>query len=508
MTAFACTSPIELATETSTPIANSAVNPAVNQGLSGWQQAIAYPAREFSQTALKIISGKLPSGLRGTLYRNGPARLQRGNQWAGHWFDGDGAVLGVQFLGGNAQTQAQATYQFVRTQAYLDDEQANAWTQGSYGMVAPIGQFPPMAKPIRQLLRHPANTSVLALPDRLLALWEQGHPYRLDPQTLTTLGQENFQVLREEQPYAAHYKRDPQTGEIFNFGVTYGMRPMLNVYRSDRYGKIQQQQQIPLNCLPIIHDCLLAGKYLVFFIPPVRLNPFPVLANQQSFSDSLSWKSELGTQILILDRQTLNVITHAETEPFYLWHFGNGYVNSAGEIVGTFVHYHDFSTNTYLQQVGLLQPQTAAPGTLWQFRLDPFGGKILATHQLSSVCGEFPIVSPHYVGQAAPQTYMSAFRPGADIATDLWSTIASFDHTTGNMTVADLGAHRYAIEPTYAPDPEQPDQGWLLTVVYDSQTHTSEVWIYAASRLNDEPLCRLALPDVIPMGYHGCWAAA
>lgn len=469
-----------------------------------WTRALAYPAREFAPTALTPIAGTLPPGLRGVLYRNGPARLQRGDRWAGHWFDGDGAVLGVTFDG----TSAQAAYRFVRTQAYVDDEVMDTWTQGSYGMTMPEMAVTIAPKPIRDRLRHPANTSVLALPDRILALWEQGHPYILDPVTLETRGQDNFATLANNQPYAAHYKRDPETGEIFNFGVTYGLRSQLNIYRSDRQGRIQHQTKLDLGCLPLIHDCLLAGQYLVFFIAPVRLDIFPLFANQACFSDSLRWKPALGTQILVLDRQTLAIVSRGETDPFYSWHFGNGYVDSLGAIVGDMVRYDDFATNRYLQQVGLLNPNTAAPGTLWEFRLDPQTGQMLESYPLAATCGEFPIVAPEVVGRYARRTYMSAFRPGCDLARDLWSTIACFDRQTGEMVVADLGTRCYAIEPTYAPDLDDRDQGWIVTVVYDGATDQSEVWVYAADRLEEEPVCRLGLPSVVPMGFHGCWAPA
>jgi carotenoid cleavage dioxygenase-like enzyme len=469
-----------------------------------WRHALARPAREFSCTPLKPIAGTLPPGLRGALYRNGPARLQRGDRWAGHWFDGDGAVLGVTFDGQSAR----AAYRFVRTQAYVTDEAMNTWTQGSYGMTIPEAAISIKPQPIRDRLRHPANTSVLALPDRILALWEQGHPYNLDPVTLETRGQDDFGSLAENQPYAAHYKRDPETGEIFNFGVTYGLRSHLNVYRSDRQGQIQHQAKLSLNCLPLIHDCLLAGPYLVFFIAPVRLDIFPLFANQACFGDSLRWKPALGTKILVIDRQTLEIISEGETDPFYSWHFGNGYVDASGAIVGDMVRYDDFSTNQYLQQVGLLDPQTAAPGTLWEFRINPQTGRMIESYRLADTCGEFPIVAPQVVGRYARRTYMSAFRPGCDIARDLWSTIACFDRNRGTMTVADLGAHRYAIEPTYAPDADHADRGWILTVVYDCNDDRSEVWIYDADRIDDAPVCRLGLPSVVPMGYHGCWAPA
>ncbi|MFM7367579.1 MAG: carotenoid oxygenase family protein, partial [Sphaerospermopsis kisseleviana] len=50
-----------------------------------WAKAISQPAKEFPPTQLPIIAGKIPEGLRGTLYRNGAARLQRGGVSVGHW---------------------------------------------------------------------------------------------------------------------------------------------------------------------------------------------------------------------------------------------------------------------------------------------------------------------------------------------------------------------------------------------------------------------------------------
>lgn len=46
------------------------------------------------------VEGRLPTDLRGTLYRNAPARFTTGSR--PHWFDGDGAVAAARFDGGNA----------------------------------------------------------------------------------------------------------------------------------------------------------------------------------------------------------------------------------------------------------------------------------------------------------------------------------------------------------------------------------------------------------------------
>jgi carotenoid cleavage dioxygenase-like enzyme len=62
-----------------------------------WAKAFAHPATEFGPTPLRAISGAIPKGLRGSFYRNGPARFDRGGQRVGHWCDGDGAILAVHF---------------------------------------------------------------------------------------------------------------------------------------------------------------------------------------------------------------------------------------------------------------------------------------------------------------------------------------------------------------------------------------------------------------------------
>ena len=96
-----------------------------------WAEALASPAREFPLTGLEILHGKIPEQLDGgSLYRNGPGRLQRGEFKVGHWFDGDGAILAVHF----AKGAAKATYRYVQTKGYLAESQADRYLYPNYGM--------------------------------------------------------------------------------------------------------------------------------------------------------------------------------------------------------------------------------------------------------------------------------------------------------------------------------------------------------------------------------------
>ncbi|MBD0309897.1 MAG: carotenoid oxygenase family protein, partial [Microcoleus sp. T1-bin1] len=322
-----------------------------------WAKALARPAAEFPLTQLSVKSGKIPEGLRGTLYRNGPARLERGGMNAGHWFDGDGAILAVHFTDAGAA----AVYRYVQTTGYQAEEKSDKFLYSNYGMTAPGPVWLRWTKSVK----NAANTSVLALPDRLLALWEGGWPHSLDLQTLETQGTEDLGSLESGASYSAHYKRDPITGNIFNFGTTPGASTKLHLYKSDPTGKIVQQATVSLDGLPLIHDFVLAGKYLIFFVPPVRAKLLPMLAGISSYSDSLEWKPELGTQILVVDSETLSLVSRGETEPWYQWHFANGFVKEDGSVAVDFVRLADFKINQRLKEVATGETRTDAQGSLW-----------------------------------------------------------------------------------------------------------------------------------------------
>jgi carotenoid cleavage dioxygenase-like enzyme len=465
-----------------------------------WAKGVLHTAQEFAPTPLEILSGSLPTGLRGTLYRNGPGRLERNGQPVAHWFDGDGGILAVHFT----DRGATGTYRYVQTEGYCQEEKAGHYLFAGYGMLSPgswLGRF-------TKDVKNAANTSVIALPDKLLALWEGGAPHALALDTLETFGLDDLGGL-EGANYSAHPKREPGGGDIFNFGIKAGKDAALHVYRSDKMGRIRQKTAIALDGVPLIHDFVMAGRYLVFCIPPVRMNAIPVLARIKSFSDSLQWQPQKGTQILVLDKDTLQVVSRSEAAAWYQWHYANGYEQSDGSLIVHLVRFPDFQTNQNLKEVAGGAIQTPAKGTLWQLRLDPQTGKLLEMAELHDRACEFPTVQPQEVGKPSRYTYLSIRRADlADNDSELFTAIARFDHHRGILTEADLGRDRYPNEPIYAPDCDNPEKGWIVTVVYDGTTDSSEVWVYDADGLDREPACRLALPTVIPLGFHGTWRSA
>ncbi|MCC3420737.1 MAG: carotenoid oxygenase family protein [Microcoleus sp. PH2017_07_MST_O_A] len=461
-----------------------------------WAKSLARPAAEFPLTQLSVKSGKIPDGLRGTLYRNGPARLERGGVAAGHWFDGDGAILAVHFT----DVGAAAVYRYVQTAGYLAEEKADKFLYSNYGMTAPGPVWLRWTKTVK----NAANTSVLALPDRLLALWEGGPPYRLDLQTLETLGTDDLGSLDSNFVYSAHCKRDPITGNIFNFGITPGLSPKLNVYKSDFTGKVVQKSTVSLDGISPIHDFVFAGKYLIFFIPPVQVNLLPLLAGISSYSESFKWKPELGTQILVFESETLSLVSRGETDAWFQWHFANGFVKEDGSVAVDFVRFADFTTNQRLKEVATGETHTDAEGILCRVHLNPLTGKVTGIEELLDKPCEFPVVPASEVGQDSRYIYLAMYRADVDIVAERYGAIARLDTQTRNLTIADCGENRYPAEPIYVPDISS-EKGWILTVIYDGNSDSSEVWIYECDGLSRPPVCQLELPGVIPLGFHGTW---
>ncbi|MBX2862532.1 MAG: carotenoid oxygenase family protein [Leptolyngbyaceae cyanobacterium MAG.088] len=451
-----------------------------SQGKPLWSRAIATPAIEFGPTPLPILTGKIPADLRGSLYRNGAGRLQRSGQRVDHWFDGDGGILAVHF------TDAGATglYRYVQTQGLQAEDAADQYLYGGYGQMAP-GPFWKRwgAKP-----KNAANTSVLALPDKLLALWEAGNPYALDLDTLDTLGVEDFDTLPPGQPYSAHPKQDPKTGDLYNFGVVFGRKNYIQLYRSNASGQIQQQGQIPLPRISLIHDFVLAGPYLVFLVPPINLALLPIL---------------LGTQVIVVDRHTLTEVSRFDTEPWYQWHFGNGYQADDGSVVIDYVRYADFNTNQWLKEFVTGHPITQASSQLYRLRLDAIAGNVIANEPLFDPDCEFPMVPSQSVGQHH-HSLVFCYK-SQTINEEFFDGIAHLDPDSGQCRLLQFPTGHYPIEPIYVPGSQ--GSGWILTIVFNGHQDQSTVQILPADNLDAGPVCVLALPEILPFSFHGTWQA-
>jgi len=200
----------------------------------GLEKAFAFVPRE--RCGPVTVEGDVPAFLRGTYYLNGPARFERGSVRYRHWLDGDGMVCALT-LSGDAEEGTRFACRFVRSGKWTAEEEAGEALFRTFGTAFPGDRL------VRGIaLESPVNVSVYPWAGTLLALGEQGLPWELDPVTLETRGLYNFGgALNPVTPFAAHPKIDPETGELFNFGISFASaQPNLNIYRFDPSGRLLQ----------------------------------------------------------------------------------------------------------------------------------------------------------------------------------------------------------------------------------------------------------------------------
>ncbi len=67
------------------PASSSSGGPAAaGYARADWASAFRNVLTELENVPVTAARGSIPEGLQGTLYRNGPGRLERGGQWVHH----------------------------------------------------------------------------------------------------------------------------------------------------------------------------------------------------------------------------------------------------------------------------------------------------------------------------------------------------------------------------------------------------------------------------------------
>lgn len=275
-------------------------------------------APETHPVMLEAIEGGIPSDLVGTIYRNSAGRLRIGASEYEHWFDGDGFVSALSVDG--VQQKAAFASRFVRTPRFVAQEKPGAFARAQEGLgMASVGAWTPadngdFFSNVFRLATNPANTSVLWWGDRLLALCEGGLPYRLDPGTLETLGEDLFKDRSISESgvsfFSAHPKRDPTTGELFNIGLTISVPQAIEVYCCSATGDLLQRAKVPLKEFTFVHDFAITEKYIVLIMPPWVCPVDGLLQSlwEGGLGRKFGWQEELGTRCVLLKRSDLSTV--------------------------------------------------------------------------------------------------------------------------------------------------------------------------------------------------------
>ncbi len=477
-----------------------------------WRLGVQDVQQEFITPVPVKTHGRIPAELDLSLFRNGPGRFT-GER---HWFDGQGFLVKLGIHNG------QVTYQsrFIETAEQLVEQRAakrrgHTGTErlyGRYGAPLPHGLWTILRG---RLYKNVANTSILHHAQRLFALGEGGAPERIDPHTLASLGTDRMNALGPADTFSAHPKRDPKTGVVWNFGISYeftvtGMQARLRLYRCDPNGTVKTHYDTVLPFAGAMHDFCLTDTKAVLVLAPSTFPKMPLdwILGKNSLGRIMQWRPELGSRVVVVDLKTGATRWH-RTDPMVVQHTVNAW-DEGDDVVFDVCDADDPKRwlMWYDVMAGDVHPRRLP--RLRRFRVSPDSGVAAVYHTVAEM--EFPTVDPRYVAKA----HRKVFGVKWDEREPFFGTPYVVDVKTGHMRYATLQPGEYAGEPLLVNKrggnhPE--GDVWILTVVMCTQEATrggetlpagrSELQIFDAKRMERGPIACSVLPQVVPYGFHG-----
>jgi carotenoid cleavage dioxygenase len=444
------------------------------------------------------VIGEIPKDLNGVYIRNShvPVHEAIGRY---HPYDGDGMLHAMRFKAGSAFFRNR----WIRTTGFYAEQAAgrSLWPgiieprRGSRRGWGSIGA-----------MKDNAGTDVIVHAGRVLAAMSQcSEPYRLDPETLETVGPDSTWA-RTLQPngICSHFKVDEHTQEMvfFNFGEE---PPYLN------YGVVSPDNRL-VHYVPIElpgprwpHDLGMTEHYTVIHDLPLFFDP-AVLAKG---GHRLRFYRDLPSRFGVLPRYGSNAdIRWFEAQPCYLLHLSNTYEDGDEIVMDGCIQSNPLPDLSGLPQEGyarvIRMTSLHDKGTRmhrWRFNLRTGQTR---EEDLDDQVTEFPMVSGRHNGRPYRYSYNAIPKKGFWLLDGL----KKYDFATGRSQtwMAPEGCH--VSEAPFAPrdGSKAEDDGYLISFLTNTVTGKGECAVLDARDITRGPVCRIILPDHVATGAHACWA--
>jgi all-trans-8'-apo-beta-carotenal 15,15'-oxygenase len=436
---------------------------------------------------LDEITGTLPEGLTGTLYRNGPARWAR--EHAAHAFDGDGMITQLIFNGSSIRYRNR----FVATPNHERGNLRGIGTQRPGGPLANAMRIP----------TERANTHAVVHAERLLALADYGRPFELDQDTLQTVGPCDFAgALSRVSLFSPHPKLDPHTGELFNFGLApafrFGLKPSvpaaLRCYRIDPAGRMSTLATVGLDHLHINHDFAITERYLVFIISPLYIDEaraLPALLGLKTYEWATRWHEQAGTRIVLVPRNGDQArVLECSAIPYV--HLNNAF-DDRDDVVADLIRYPSY--DAFAGAVRDVNEMTEIPGgSLARMRITASGQ--VTIDDICTAPGELP----QHDSRRTSRRYRYSYYTGTDHGAP---AIIKADNDTATHQAHTFEPGQLPGEPFFVARTTTgaEDDGWLLVLV----AHRDRTTLHILDATNPEadPIAIAKLPHYAFPGFHG-----
>ena len=459
---------------------------AAMQATADWALATADLEADVAPRAMRLVHGRAPEGLTGTLFRNGPGKFRRPGGSATHWFDGDGLMRAFRVHEGQVTLEAR----FADTPKRRWESEIDAVVTPGFGTAgdarARIGSNDDA---------NAANTAVMVAGDEVWALWEGGAALAMSASDLST---KRFVTLRDDlkgMPFQAHPRYDPD-GTVWNIGLN-GDKAVVWHLNADR--SLRTAQVIDLPRASYMHDFTATARHLI-----IVLQPWVFDHRGMPYASQFAWRPELGTRVLVIDKADLSRRRIFELPTFSYFHLGDAWEDGSGTIRFDVAAGKDVAFPIYGACI-LVEQRGVVPGEHAVLNLITLHTDGRAEMVSSGITAEFPKTDPR---RAVLPPHLTAHVAGERPDRPLPNGLATWDWDTGRSDAFLFGDTQIVEEAVFVPkaDATAETDAWLVAPSINLAEGVTELHAFDAARVADGPVASWRADIALPAGFHGVWA--
>lgn len=531
----------------------------------GWKLAFQSQFNEFDYYIdSNDIVGNIPASFSGTLFRNMPARFERGGTLYSHYLDGDGYIVRISFKNGSAH--------FISK--YVDTDEHKIETASNEILFRSTFRTSRKSKNFLNIidfnnafdlhLKNPSNTNVLVWNGKLISFFEAGIPIELNPNTLETIGPYDMNVSSIKQGLAvridklylfskwfhdslfgsymtAHYKIDSSRNNtliswswralVLNKGLN--TNPLLELYEWDsNFNQIKPAVSFTLTSTQTSpHDFSFTNNYYVFIENRVTGNTLPYILGTKTAAQCVDVSCKDPMIINIVPRfsnadliQDDSSIIRMELTPGFTIHSVCAFEKNNGETIELFTTGWDADVISRGELKGGLLGSwegtapvfDGIPNTLlYHTVVDLKQRKVLSHkpfHGMENITVEHPHINPAFEGKMVSHIYMSIGSQEQISSPPLGYLKLSIDSGQRQEWYAPAGTfcEEIIVVPKITGEKQscvREDDCWLIAAAFDSLQNRSCIYIFDAERFDEGPVCKLPLQHPLPHSLHGCFSS-
>ncbi|MEI9852172.1 MAG: carotenoid oxygenase family protein [Sphingomonas sp.] len=463
---------------------------------------------EYDEAGLEV-TGTIPPEVEGAFFRAVPdPAYPPFMEDGGAILSADGMISGIYFEGGKVRASAR----FVQTARHQAEVKAGHTLFGKYRNV--FTDKPEVAGVDRTV----SNTTPVWHAGKLLMTKEDGRPYRVDPNTLETLGSYDFGGKLRSQTMTAHVRIDPVTGEMFFYGYECaGLATAKIAYCvADRDGNLVSEQWFDPPYCAMMHDFTITENYALFPIYPTTADLDRIKAGGDHWVHEMDRDSWVG--VVPRYGSVDEVRWFRGPKGVMSYHMMNAHEDAEGRILFDQC-LADCNAFPFIQKASgyNISPQDMN-GRLARWTIDLNDGSDTVTETVIGPPGDFPLIPAARQGRSFDHGWVLTMNPelrgppvlGGPVGV-MFNLMLRLDFTGRPPQAFALPPMMSFNEPVHVPSAAPGHDGWLVLVV-DRQTGPDafehEVWILDGGDIAAGPVATVKLPRRTRPQVHGWWVGA